>query len=264
MAQEPEQASVPVEPQQRGRGATVFVAALFALFVVGAAAWFLLKRGEPQAPVAPAIVEAPPPPPPAPKTAPLEGSDVVIRDWARRLSAPLFAPFFEANDLARRVVSVLYNLAEGNSPRQLLAFLKPEGGFEAEQKKGGALFIPAKTFARYDFVASALGAIDVKVAAQAWSALEPIFEAAHQEIAPPGRTVRASLDGAIATLLAVPVVDREVEVVPGKGALFAYKDPALEGLSAAQKHLFRMGPANVRSIKAKLRDLQSSLAPAGK
>ena len=40
---------------------------------------------------------------------------------------------------------------------------------------------------------------------------------------------------------------------------FAMADEKLESMSQAQKHLFRMGPQNVRAIQSKLRELKALL-----
>jgi hypothetical protein len=47
--------------------------------------------------------------------------------------------------------------------------------------------------------------------------------------------------------------------VRAQGALYAYASPELEGLSRAQKHLLRMGPQNMQTLQAKLRELQGAL-----
>jgi len=67
-----------------------------------------------------------------------------------------------------------------------------------------------------------------------------------------------ALEQAIVTLLHVPVLDREVAMVP-KGALYRYEDPCIEGLTGAQKQLARMGPRHVRIIQNKLRAVARQL-----
>ncbi len=42
--------------------------------------------------------------------------------------------------------------------------------------------------------------------------------------------------------------------------LWEFRDPTLEGLSPPQKHLLRMGPANVRLIQSKIREIQAALS----
>ena len=59
-------------------------------------------------------------------------------------------------------------------------------------------------------------------------------------------------------LLSVPAVQGEIELAPS-GIVYAFVDPKLENMSAAQKHLLRMGPENVRAIQGKLREIADYL-----
>ena len=60
-------------------------------------------------------------------------------------------------------------------------------------------------------------------------------------------------------LLETPVLKDPVVVVEGKGARWAYDDPGLESLTASQKQLLRMGPANVEKVLVWLRAFQQQL-----
>jgi hypothetical protein len=44
---------------------------------------------------------------------------------------------------------------------------------------------------------------------------------------------------------------------------YQFADPKLEDLSAGQKLLIRMGPANERNLKEKLRDFRAELVKSG-
>ena len=85
---------------------------------------------------------------------------------------------------------------------------------------------------------------------QAWRAL------GHTDVA-----FEARLADAVRHLLAVPVPTGD-EALVRPLVLYEYRDPELEALTPAQKHLLRMGPANVRRIQAKLLELQRALALA--
>ncbi|MCR4295310.1 MAG: DUF3014 domain-containing protein, partial [Elusimicrobia bacterium] len=67
-------------------------------------------------------------------------------------------------------------------------------------------------------------------------------------------------------LLAAPPLEGDVALVEGKKGLgWAYADAGLEGRSAAQKQLMRMGPKNQAAVQAKLRALTLALgASAGR
>ncbi|MBX5482321.1 MAG: DUF3014 domain-containing protein [Myxococcaceae bacterium] len=261
-------AAVPARPQRRGRGAAVMVGVFCALLIGAGVAYVLTRReASPQVVTPPApVVTAPAPEAAAPpKMAPIEGSEPSLREWVARLSLPsVFSPFFEGGDLARRIVSAVWTVSQGEVPRPLLDFLRPKGLFEVETRKDGTRVIARSSFARYDAVTAAFAQLDMKTLAQAWRALEPVFETAHREIAPPGRTVRQTLDNALNHLLAVQVPTGDVEVVPGEGALWAFRDADLEHLSHVQKQLVRMGPDNAHTIQRKLREFRQELGRGAK
>ena len=162
-------------------------------------------------------------------------------------------------DLVRRFASAISALAEGESPRAALAFLAPSGTFQTVQR-GGKLFVDPASFSRYDAVARVLTSLDAKTSALTYRALEPLIGAAYQEISRPGQRFEQTLAQALERMLSTPVPEGDIEVVDTPGVNFTYAAPELEGLTAAQKHLVRMGPANARAVQAKLRELRDALA----
>lgn len=249
--------NVPEQPQRRGRMPAVLLVGALVLAIGGGVVWWMTRK-EPVAVQAPVAVTPPVSGAAQAPTAPIEGSDVDLRAWAEKLTShPEWARWLEGGDFARRFVATLQRISEGESPRPMLGFLGPSKPFEVVER-GSVTLISQASYERYDSVADVIGSIDVAQAAQAWRSLEPVFESAHREIAPPGATVRRTLDAAIEKLLAVPVPAAAVEVEP-KGALYVFTDPELEALSPAQKHLLRFGPRNERIVQGKLRELQSAL-----
>jgi hypothetical protein len=230
-----------------GAAATVLAAAL--------GAWWAFSRAP--APVATAPREAAPAP--GEGVAPtLEGSDAQVRDSAAGISSSEdWSRWMSGADLVRRFVGALLAVADGESPRTFLPFLSPGAPFEAIERSGG-LYPSPTSFARYDRIGQVVEGLDMEKAAAAWRALGPLLTRAHLEIAPPGRTLHQTLDDATAHLLAVPIPETELQLVE-RGALYAYADPAFERLTAAQKHLLRMGPPNARAVQAKLRQLRAAL-----
>ena len=59
-------------------------------------------------------------------------------------------------------------------------------------------------------------------------------------------------------LLATPDIGEVVELKL-KVVTYTFADARLEGLSSAQRHLLRLGPANARAVKSKLRELKDVL-----
>ncbi|MBZ4422034.1 DUF3014 domain-containing protein [Myxococcus sp. RHSTA-1-4] len=250
----------PTPPSPGGNRAKTLIVVLGLAGLALIASYFGLRRQEearpPEVTATPVVdaglAEAPPP------EVSLPESDGRVRDSVGRLSSePEFAKWLQEKDLVRRFTAAVNNVAEGASPRMVLGFLAPAGGFEVAGAKGKTTIEP-RSYARYDTVARVFGSLDAQAAGSVYRELKPLIDQAHREIAPPAQTFDGTFSRAIQHLLAVPVQEGAVEVEP-RGALYAYASPELEGLSAAQKHLLRMGPQNMRIIQGKLRELQSAL-----
>jgi hypothetical protein len=251
-----------MRPTLRRPSPAPWIVAALAVAALGTfvALWLLPRRAEPPA--------APPAAPAAPATEP--GSPVAPPDPARVRSlleaVSASAPFrrcLAEEDPLRRAALVIDNLAEGVSPARPLACLAPAGPFAVE-RQGRRTVVSEATWRRYDDAAAAVASLDAEALARAYRELKPALEGVYRALGYP----RASLDVVVARALHrigdVPVPQGAVEVVEGKGALWAFADPRLEALGPAEKHLLRMGPANARRVQEKARELERALglAPA--
>ncbi len=245
-------------PPGGSRGKTLAIVVLFGVLAL-VASYFGLRRQEaqPMAAADPVDAGAAAAPPSAPEVS-LPESDARVRELVGRLSGePELAKWLQEKDLVRRFTAAVNNIAEGSSPAMVLGFLAPSGGFQVREARGKAT-IDDRSYARYDTVARVFGSLDAQLAGSVYRELKPLIDQAHSEIAPPGQTFDATFSRAIQHLLSVPVPQEPVEV-RAQGALYAYASPELEGLSRAQKHLLRMGPQNMQTLQAKLRELQGAL-----
>jgi hypothetical protein len=253
-----------------GRAGKV-VAAVLALAVVAAAGWYLWPRSSAPPPSA-TEATAPPatsPPPELPDRTeePLElpalgESDELIRQLLRQLSQhPRLAAVLATPELVRRFVVSADNVAEGQSPARHWPALVPAHGF-ATVERGGRRVIAAESFHRYDPWTELFARLDPAETARLYRQLLPLFEEAYRELGYPQGDFDATLGRALEHLLAAPVVERDLAVVP-KVQSFAFDDPALEALSDAQKLLLRAGAENARRIQRQLRALRAAGVGAG-
>ena len=258
----------PREPGQAGGARRWWVLGLVVvlLLISAAVAYILLRRGIqpgqilPTPPVAPPVAAAPPPesPPPAIDLPPLNDSDGTVRQALAGLSAhPGFAAWLGADELIRRFTATVDNVAEGVNPKTHLPFLRPRGEFQVVQR-GPRTFIDPASYRRYNALGDVAAEVDPAEAARLFRAFEPLVDSAYRELGYPEGAFRDKLAAAISNLLAAPVLEEEVEVEP-LVLTYGYKDPALEGLSPAQKQLLRTGPRNVRILKNTLRQLAKEL-----
>lgn len=250
------------------------IIAIFVVLVVIIAAafgWWYLSRDEVDEPLEGAAVSTPTPvPEPTPtleerlstrlRGTTLATSDAVVRELAAEISShPKLAAWLVNEDLIRRFVASVDNIASGVSPQAHLDFLRPKESFEVDERRNGALVIEPDSYGRYDLVAQVFASFDTDGTVTLYRELEPLIDEAYAEIGPAGADFDDRLDRAFDSLLAVPVLEGDAEVEQ-LIVTYAWADDELEALSGAQRHLLRMGPHNLSLIQAKLGELRAALA----
>jgi len=231
--------------------------------------YFLMtQKKSPEVPEAPEIIEKKPIELPKQKTVeeepvepidvPLKESDGYIRDLVGTLSSdPRLFEWIKTDHIIKKFVAAVDNIANGLSPRKQITFFEPKGEFLAE-KKGDEFIIDEDSYKRYNPVANAFSSLKTKETVELYHKFEPLVQEAYKELGYPEKDFNQTLQRAMKELLAVPIVERDIELIR-KLKSFELKDPELEGMSQAQKHLFRMGPENIQKIQNKLRGFQKEL-----
>jgi hypothetical protein len=185
---------------------------------------------------------------------PLPESDPFVRERLEPLALP--ETWLDQGDYVRRLAVLAENAARGELPRRQLGFLAPSGPFRVIERDD-RIYVDPASYRRYDSYVGRLESVPPSTAARLVSTLEPLIEAALGEIgvaAPPGEVLAA----AVREILAVPEVDGDV-ALQQPSVMYTYADPQLEALTPVQKQVLRMGPDNVRRIKAYLRELAQEL-----
>jgi Protein of unknown function (DUF3014) len=215
----------------------------------------------------------PPPPPntesggiqhPVPSSAdstalpPLNQSDQVVRDsLAGLFGQPAAAQFLVPENIVRHIVVTVDNL-----PRKKVAVdlrpVKPTPGETVVATQSDTTTLSTANYARYTPFVRLVESADPKTLATVYFHLYPLFQQAYEDLGYPGRFFNDRLVEVIDHLLAAPEPQGPIELVQPK-VFYQFADPKLEDLSAGQKLLIRMGPANERALKAKLRDLRVEL-----
>jgi hypothetical protein len=221
----------------------------------------------------------PPPPPPAnpdnagiqhpvPNTAEsaalpaLNQSDPVVKDsLAGLLGAKAVQQFLVPENVVRHIVVTVDNL-----PRKKVAVdlrpIKPTPGEAQVAAQGDTTTLSASNAERYAPFVHLVESSDPKTLATVYFRLYPLFQQAYEDLGYPGRFFNDRLVEVIDHLLAAPEPQGPIPLVQPK-VFYQYADPRLEDLSAGQKLMIRMGPANERALKGKLRDLRAELVRSG-
>lgn len=243
--------------------------AVLGLVLIGL--YFAFRSGAPAGPTAPAATPAPAPvatvaaaPTPAPvriELPPLNASDIIVRGWVAALSANRdFARWLIPDQLIRKFVSAVDNIAEGEDPIAHIRHLAPLTRFQAIGPRNAPVADP-KSYRRFDAFASVVASIDAFAAARLYLNLGPLFDDAYAELGHPKGEFHQTLVRALGHLLATPASPRRFDLVRQKVS-FSFADPRLEALAPAQKMMLRMGPDNRAKVQAKLEEFRAALEAA--
>jgi hypothetical protein len=189
---------------------------------------------------------------------PLNQSDQVVRDsLVGLLGSRSVEQFLVAENVVRHIVVTVDNL-----PRKKVATdlrpVKPTPGGTVVSNQGDATTLSVSNYARYAPFVHLVESTDPKTLAAIYFHLYPLFQQAYEDLGYPGRFFNDRLVEVIDHLLAAPEPQGPIDLVQPK-VFYQYADLKLEDLSAGQKLMIRMGPANERTLKAKLRDLRAEL-----
>jgi DUF3014 family protein len=189
---------------------------------------------------------------------PLDETDALVRQLIAQLSSnPTVAAWLTTDGLLVNFALVTRQIANGESPTKELGAIGPVPTFRVRTARDD-LFLDPSSYRRYDRYAQAVSSIDARGAARLYATLKPRILDAYRRMGQPTAEFDPVLERAIVEMLSVPAVQGEIELAP-TGIVYGFVDPRLENMSAAQKHLLRMGPENVRAIQGKLREIADYL-----
>ena len=200
-------------------------------------------------PTASAATSAPPP---------LDQSDASVQAALIGLSGAqglqkLLAP----ENIIRNIVVTVDNLSKKKVAPDKRPLKATAGEFKT-RGTGSELTISPENYARYQPFIEVVKGIDTDQLVQLYYRLYPLFQSAYDDLGYPNSYFNDRLIALIDHLLATPDVTGPVALVQ-PNVMYLYADPALEALSAGQKTLIRMGPANEAVVKARLRELKGRL-----
>jgi Protein of unknown function (DUF3014) len=241
------------------------------VILAGAAAvWYLASRQEPVTP-APDIAESSVPPTTEPlirhpvsgqdDQAPLsgeDGSDESIKSSLEQLlQSADFAKILIPTQIINHIVATVDNLPSNRLAVTLRPLHATPGKFAVTGTEDDRILSP-DNYSRYAAVLHVIRLADVDAIASWYRRHYVLFQEAYQNLGYPEAYFNDRLVEAIDDLLDTPELTEPVHLTQPK-VFYEFADPALEARSAGQKTLLRMGPDNIRTIKAKLREFRTSI-----
>ncbi len=196
--------------------------------------------------------------PPEPLPA-LADSDPLFRDLLGGLFGPaVLDRYFRSEHFADRFVATVDALPRNELPPKLIP-VQPTAGDMAVIERGPGYLLSSENYARYAPWVELAEGVDDAVLLDYYRRYYPLFQEAYQRLGHADAYFNDRLIAVLDHLLAVPEIAGPIELVKPE-AFYLFADPALEGLSAGQKIMLRIGPENADTVKEKLRGLRTALA----
>ncbi len=188
----------------------------------------------------------------------LNDSDPLVRDSIAGVLGPgPVERFLVPQNIVRHIVATVDNL-----PRKKVAVelrpVRPTPGTTAIATQGDIVTLSDANFERYTPLVKVVQSADVKALSLVYRRLYPLFQQSYEDLGYPGKYFNDRVVEVIDHLLQAPEVRAPIPLVQPR-VMYQYADADLEGRSAGQKLLTRMGPANARAIKAKLREFRAEI-----
>jgi hypothetical protein len=248
-----------------------------AIVVLGVAGAVFYYRYHAAVPAPPPQVEPAHPAPPPPETATepairnpvpaasdnkplpaLNDSDPEVRDsLTGLLGARSVSQFLVPENIVRHVVVTVDNL-----PRKKVAVdlrpVKPTPGGTVTVTQGDIVTLGSANFDRYAPLIKVVRNTDMSTLATLYFRMYPLFQQSYEDLGYPGQYFNDRLVEVIDDMLRTPEIAGPIQLTQPK-VFYEYADPKLESLSAGQKLMLRMGPANEAIMKAKLREFRKAI-----
>ncbi len=188
----------------------------------------------------------------------LNKSDSTVKDELETCSdSKVFASILGNEDLIRKFTATILNISRGKSPAKHLPFMKPGKDFSVKEKNGITV-LNINSYKRYNFVAALFESLNTERALTGYEKLKPLFRKAMAELGLGNTSFETVLQKAFTVLLKTPLVYGDIRLEK-KLKSWEYTDLKLAKLNEAQKHLFRMGPENIKKIHSKIREFGKTL-----
>lgn len=188
---------------------------------------------------------------------PLADSDAAFRNAVVALS-PDFAEWLQSDNLISKYLTIVNDFSQGLRIYKHMRFLQLKKPFQVLQDQRG-IYIDPQGYRRYDQLAAAVNAINIRDTMQLYHRFRPLFVQVFGQFGyPHDYRVEDIFAKAVANILAAPILEGRIDLIRPT-VRYKFSDKKLEALNPVQKQMIRMGPQNTRIIQNKLRLLIEAL-----
>ena len=160
------------------------------------------------------------------------------------------------DDVIRRGVVFIDNLAQGKVAKKHNPVIKPQENFSVTE--GDILTIDPNSYERYTPYVKIFTSMSAAQVVRMFEEYQPLINDAYTEIGYGDDEFKQILNDAIDLLLDTPEPEGALPLLRDS-VTYQYAFSEWEQLPAAQKQLLRMGPDNMKKVKAALRNIKAQL-----
>src|SRR5262245_55747969 len=124
--------------------------------------------------------------------------------------------------------------------------------------KGDGIQLDPQGYGRFDTFVNTVVSVPPATAAALARRYSPLIAEALGELGEGNQDALATLRAGIDQALATPVIEGPIALTQPK-VFYQFADPKIESLPPLQKQLLRMGPENVKRLKAYLTEVKAAL-----
>ncbi|PAY02240.1 hypothetical protein CKO50_06375 [Pseudoalteromonas sp. HM-SA03] len=187
---------------------------------------------------------------------PLSQSDTEIKEAISNYLSNQAVKLLADDDVIRRTVVYVDNLAKGKVAENHAPVVKPQDGFSVIDDD--IIITDPNSYERYTPYVAMFDTMSTAQVVRLYDQYKPLFEEAYEEIGYEGDAFNGTLTDAIDELLATPIPDTALPLVKDS-VTYKYAYAEWEQLSPAQKQFLRMGPENMKKVKKRLEEIKIAL-----
>ncbi|MGO2011399.1 MAG: DUF3014 domain-containing protein [Pseudoalteromonas sp.] len=186
----------------------------------------------------------------------LNESDEVVVERMDELLSDQVMSLMITDDVIRRGVVFVDNLADGKIASKHAPVERPEDTFKVIE--GDILTIDPNSYERYTPYVKVFTSMSAAQIVRMYDEYKPLINDAYAEIGYDSDAFNQTLEEAIELLLDTPEPKGDMPLIRDS-VNYQYAYAEWEQLPAAQKQLLRMGPENIKKVKAVLRNVKAEL-----
>ncbi|MDH5216626.1 MAG: DUF3014 domain-containing protein [Gammaproteobacteria bacterium] len=187
-----------------------------------------------------------------------DSDETLLSVLSQLIDLDQLAKLFQVKSIIERIVITVDNMTLRTLPPKHALVQPPKGKFKVIEKEDYQYILNEKNFKRYTPYVDFIEKANIKDLVTVYVHFYPLFQEVYESLGYPDSYFNDRLIEVINHLQETPEVVGPIEL-QRPHVFYIYADPALEGLSAGQRTLLRMGADNTGRLKQVLLNLRDEI-----